>query len=323
VKASGGQVMSFSSLCGGLPAPEVAGANPIGYKFSWSPKGVLMAGRNPATYKKAGVLTEVKGPDLLSTAKPVMINNALAFDVLPNRDSTAFAELYGLADAPTFFRGTFRYRGFCDRMLALARLGLFEPGPIPALQGCAAWPCRCWLAQLLGLSAAKTITEEALQHALNSRLGDLADVGISFLIWLGLCGDGFLPGAAPADSPLDVVAQLLQRSETAYEQSERDMVVMQHELIVKRKGSSGLERHTSTLLEYGRPFGDSAMSRTVGITAAICAQLVLDTPTQFGSGVQRPLEKKWYDPVLERLEGEGIAMKEALEHIQDIPIAKL
>ena len=59
------------------------------------------------------------------------------------------------------------------------------------------------------------------------------------------------------------------------------------------------------------------------ITAAICAQLVLDTPRQFGSGVQRPLEKKWYDPVLERLEGEGIAMKEACELIHDIPSAKL
>ncbi len=35
------QVDSFVSYCGGLPAPEASG-NPLGYKFSWSPRGALM-----------------------------------------------------------------------------------------------------------------------------------------------------------------------------------------------------------------------------------------------------------------------------------------
>jgi len=29
------------SFCGGLPAPEASG-NPLGYKFSWSPRGALL-----------------------------------------------------------------------------------------------------------------------------------------------------------------------------------------------------------------------------------------------------------------------------------------
>ena len=37
----GGKVESFISYCGGLPAPE-ASDNPLGYKFSWSPRGALM-----------------------------------------------------------------------------------------------------------------------------------------------------------------------------------------------------------------------------------------------------------------------------------------
>jgi saccharopine dehydrogenase-like NADP-dependent oxidoreductase len=37
----GGKIESFVSYCGGLPAPE-ASDNPLGYKFSWSPRGALM-----------------------------------------------------------------------------------------------------------------------------------------------------------------------------------------------------------------------------------------------------------------------------------------
>ncbi len=43
VRAEGGKITTFQSYCGGLPAPE-ANDNPYGYKFSWSPRGVLLAG---------------------------------------------------------------------------------------------------------------------------------------------------------------------------------------------------------------------------------------------------------------------------------------
>jgi alpha-aminoadipic semialdehyde synthase len=41
VHTGGGKVESFVSYCGGLPAPEHSD-NPLGYKFSWSPRGVLL-----------------------------------------------------------------------------------------------------------------------------------------------------------------------------------------------------------------------------------------------------------------------------------------
>ncbi|RPJ40702.1 MAG: saccharopine dehydrogenase, partial [Candidatus Latescibacterota bacterium] len=53
VKKRGGTIKSFMSYCGGLPAPE-ANTNPFGYKFSWSPRGVLLAGKNSAKYLKDG-----------------------------------------------------------------------------------------------------------------------------------------------------------------------------------------------------------------------------------------------------------------------------
>jgi hypothetical protein len=46
--ALGGVVTSFTSNCGGLPSPEVASTTPFGYKFSWSPAGVIAATRNVA-----------------------------------------------------------------------------------------------------------------------------------------------------------------------------------------------------------------------------------------------------------------------------------
>ncbi|MDD3281611.1 MAG: saccharopine dehydrogenase C-terminal domain-containing protein, partial [Bacteroidales bacterium] len=48
IHAEGGKVEEFYSLCGALPAPECSQDNPFRYKFSWSPKGVVLAGNNNA-----------------------------------------------------------------------------------------------------------------------------------------------------------------------------------------------------------------------------------------------------------------------------------
>lgn len=331
VQAEGSEILRFSSLCGGLPAPEVAGANPIGYKFSWSPRGVLMASQNSACYMEAGVLREVAGQDLLSEGRPIMINNAFAMDVLPNRDSTVFAKLYGLQHIPTFFRGTLRFRGYCERMLALAKLGLLQPGPVANLKGATAGQSRRrWLAELLGASSAGPEAAEmlaqpaALIAALRARLaaghGKTMDqeVGLDFIAWLGLLKDEALPPGLPLDSPIDVVAHLLQRPETTFQPGERDLVVMRHELDARR-ADGVLERHVSMLVEYGEPNGTTAMSRTVGLTAAICAQLALESPQErFGAGVQRPLRAEWYEPVLTLLEAENIRLTERKEPLFEV-----
>ena len=57
----GGKVVSFRSLCGGLPAPEAAD-NPLQYKFSWSPRGVLSAGLNSSRYLENGKVGRRSSP---------------------------------------------------------------------------------------------------------------------------------------------------------------------------------------------------------------------------------------------------------------------
>lgn len=61
VHREGGKILSFLSYCGGLPAPENSG-NPLGYKFSWSPRGVLLALRNAARFYEDGKIVDVAGP---------------------------------------------------------------------------------------------------------------------------------------------------------------------------------------------------------------------------------------------------------------------
>jgi alpha-aminoadipic semialdehyde synthase len=48
------RVVSFASFCGGVPAPESAEGVPLGYKFSWSPRGVLSAALNGSRFKLGG-----------------------------------------------------------------------------------------------------------------------------------------------------------------------------------------------------------------------------------------------------------------------------
>ena len=68
-----GKVLSFTSYTGGLPAPD-ANNNPWGYKLSWSPRGVILAGRNAAKYLKDGEVVEIPGEDLFDHYIPFPVH---------------------------------------------------------------------------------------------------------------------------------------------------------------------------------------------------------------------------------------------------------
>jgi saccharopine dehydrogenase (NADP+, L-glutamate forming) len=98
----------LTSYCGGLPTPE-ASDNPLGYKFSWSFRGILLALRNAARYYKDGKGMDIASKDLMGTAKPYFIYPGYAFVAYPNRDSTPYKERYNIPEAQTIIRGTLRY----------------------------------------------------------------------------------------------------------------------------------------------------------------------------------------------------------------------
>lgn len=124
-RANGGRVTSFISYCGGLPAPE-ANDNPFGYKFSWSPRGVLLAGRNEARYLWEGREVVVPAEELFSHYKMIEIPGLGTFEGYPNRNSVSYLETYGIQGAKNMLRGTLRYPGWCLKLKKLSELGLLE-----------------------------------------------------------------------------------------------------------------------------------------------------------------------------------------------------
>lgn len=118
VQKEGGEITKFISYCGGLPAPE-ANDNPFGYKFSWSPRGVLLAGKNPAHYRWDGQEVDIKAGTLFDHygTMPVEVEGKkITFESYPNRDSMPYAKTYGIESTRTMLRGTLRNIGWCSTL---------------------------------------------------------------------------------------------------------------------------------------------------------------------------------------------------------------
>lgn len=67
LQAQNKQIVSFTSFCGGLPAPDVP-LVPLRYKFSWSPRAVLTATLNSAKYKLANQVGRYRALDRNSSS---------------------------------------------------------------------------------------------------------------------------------------------------------------------------------------------------------------------------------------------------------------
>ena len=127
VHAKGGKIREFYSYCGGLPAPDCAD-NPLGFKFSWSPRGAFLSQRNSATFLQNGQVIEITSDDLMATSKPYHVMKGYDFVAYPNRNSVPFREFYNIPEAHTVIRGSLRYAGNPAFVQALANLGWLEQG---------------------------------------------------------------------------------------------------------------------------------------------------------------------------------------------------
>jgi saccharopine dehydrogenase (NADP+, L-glutamate forming) len=297
VQGNGGEITSFRSWVGGLPAPE-ANTNPFGYKFSWSPRGVLLAGRNPARYLEDGQEVNIPGEELFDHHWPVEIPGLGVLEGYPNRDSLPYADIYGIPTAKTVFRGTLRNPGWCDTLKKMVELGLMELQEkdwdgltfkqfIGGLIGYQGDDVRGAVAEYLGLEVDSFILDN--------------------LAWLGLFDDDPLPLTHGA--PLDILT-LRMLEKMPYEEGERDMLVMQHEFIAAYPDHK--EQITATMIDFGIPGGDSSMSRTVGLPAAIASRMILEGEIT-RQGVLVPVVPDIYEPVLAELEHLDIFLKETAQ----------
>uniref|UniRef100_A0A3P8TIN7 Alpha-aminoadipic semialdehyde synthase, mitochondrial n=1 Tax=Amphiprion percula TaxID=161767 RepID=A0A3P8TIN7_AMPPE len=297
-KADGCIVESYTSFCGGLPAPECSD-NPLRYKFSWSPYGVLLNTISPAIFLKDNQVVSVPpGGSLMDSTTPMDFFPGFNLEGFPNRDSTKYSEPYGIETAHTLIRGTLRFKGFSKAMSGFVKLGLINSEPSPILQSTSApisW--KELLCQQMGLSS--SISHDAFEEAIFERIGQ-DDFRMDTLRWFGMLSDESVPHA---DSILAALAKHLE-AKLSFDKGERDMIVMRNDVGI-RHPTGELETKHISLVVYGDPSGFSAMAKTVGYPAAIAARMVLDGDIST-KGLVVPMTKEVYGLALARLREEGL-----------------
>jgi saccharopine dehydrogenase (NADP+, L-glutamate forming) len=138
VHSQGGKIKEFYSYCGGLPAPE-SNDNPLGMKFSWSPRGVFLSQCNSASFLKDGKRIDIPAADLMANAVPYHVVDGYNFLAYPNRDTVPFREFYGIPEAHTVIRGSLRYDGNPQLTRALLKTGWLDVEPKEWLSAAMTW----------------------------------------------------------------------------------------------------------------------------------------------------------------------------------------
>lgn len=296
VHSRNGKVLEFYSICGALPAPEAVD-NPFRYKFSWSPKGVVMAGNNDARYLKHGSEVFVPTAELFRHPASVEFKGVGKLDIYPNRDSISYIDIYGIPEVQTMMRGTFRYPGWCETLDAIKQLNLisYDKSDMSGMT----------YAQLL-MHQIGADTADHLRNKVATYLGvDVNAHALDALEWLGLFENK--PMNRGMESPFEVTSDLMiAKMELGYD--ERDMVAMQHTFLAEYPdGKKEIIR--SRMLDFGSPSTDTSIARTVALPAAIGVEMIMKGEITV-KGVFRPVIPEIYNPVLDALEKLDIRMEE-------------
>jgi saccharopine dehydrogenase-like NADP-dependent oxidoreductase len=286
VEKKGGKVVSFQSYCGGLPALQHNNL-PFGYKFSWSPRGVVMAGKNNGQFLEDGKVIFIPSKDLFKNYVIIDIEGMGSLEAYTNRDALPYKKLYGLHDAHTVFRGTLRNNGWCYAMKKAQELGLFDDAERQDLTGLS-------YSQMVGKLIGSEEYENIVADTARFLNLETHSTVIKNFKWLGLFDHDPVPDK---NNVMDIFCALLQKKLVMGE-NELDLIVLYHRFIAEFGGKE--ELITSTLIDNGIPNGDSAMSRTVSLPAAIATALILDGKINM-TGVHIPVQPEIYNPVLDEL----------------------
>lgn len=298
VHDEGGKVDEFYSLCGALCAPE-ASNNPFRYKFSWSPKGVVMASNNDATYLKNNKVVEIVTANLFKSPLKIDFPEIEEMEVYPNRNSLPYIDIYKIPEVKTMYRGTFRYKGWCDALDLLKNLNLTTYDVL----------------KVKGKSLPQIVAEinnfelDNLKNEIKNKF-KIADshLGLKAIEWLGIFDSTKIIFQENC-STFDIISDLMIEK-MMMDKSERDMVIMQHIFNISHKNGQK-ETIISKMVDYGNDKYTS-IAKTVALPAAMAVKLILEGEIK-ETGVQIPIEKSVYVPILNLLKQEGIFMIETRE----------
>jgi saccharopine dehydrogenase (NADP+, L-glutamate forming) len=291
----GGKVEGFYSLCGALPAPEAAD-NPLKYKFSWSPKGVVLASRNSALYLKNGKRVVIEPLNLFKDRFSYNFPGIEDLEVYPNRDSISYIDIYKIHEATTMYRGTFRYKGWCETLDAMKAINMLDD----TINDYSGMDYAGFIAERAGTDTVDLRKKVALKLGIPE-----GSVAMDSLEWLGFfSGEKMNYGKT---SPFEITAGRMI-DKMLISDNERDVVIMQHIFLAEYPGGKR-EVIKSSMLDFGSTATNTAVARTVALPASIAVKMILEKKINL-TGVYRPVVPEIYVPVLDELKTLGIDMKE-------------
>jgi saccharopine dehydrogenase (NAD+, L-glutamate forming) len=299
IKDKGGKMLLFESFTGGLVAPQ-SDNNLWNYKFTWNPRNVVLAGQGGAAeFIQEGKYKYIPYNRLFRRTEFIEVEGYGKFEVYANRNSLKYQSVYGLEDILTLYRGTIRKVGFSKAWNMFVHLGMTDDTyTIPNSENLS---YREFVNSFLPYSPTDSV-ELKLRHSLKIDQDDLMWNKIEVLDILNPTKTLDIKDATPAQG-----LQKILMDSWSLAPEDKDMIVMYHKFGYELEG----EKHQidSKMVAIGDDQHYTAMAKTVGLPVAIAALRILNkeitTP-----GVQLPLNKEVYEPILKELQEFGIHFTE-------------
>ncbi|MEY3498929.1 MAG: hypothetical protein RL308_598 [Bacteroidota bacterium] len=299
IRDKGGKMILFESFCGGLVAPE-SDTNLWNYKFTWAPRNVVLAGQGGAAkFIQEGTYKYIPYHKLFSRTEFMEVEGYGRFEAYANRDSLKYRSVYGLDDVLTLYRGTLRRVGFSKAWNMFVQLGMTDDSYI--MDDSETMNYRQFTNSFLPYHPTDSVE---IKLRLNLKI-DQDDVMWDKLLELDIFNPNKIVGLKNA-TPAQILEKILNDSWTL-QPNDKDMIVMYHKFGYE---INGVKRQTdSKMVCLGEDQTYTAMAKTVGLPVAIATLQILNgkitTP-----GVQLPITKEVYLPILAELETLGVVFKE-------------
>jgi saccharopine dehydrogenase-like NADP-dependent oxidoreductase len=299
VREMGGKVILFESFCGGLVAPE-SDNNLWNYKFTWNPRNVILAGQGgTAKFIQEGTYKYIPYNKLFRRTEFMDVDGYGRFEGYANRDSLKYRSIYGLEDAKTLYRGTLRRVGFSKAWHMFVQLGMTDDSYV--MENSETMSYREFVNSFLPYHPTDSV-ELKLRHILKI---DQDDNQWDKLIELDIFNPKKIVGLRNA-TPAQILEKILSDKWTLSPE-DKDMIVMYHKFGYILNGE--MKQIDSTMVCIGEDQTYTAMAKTVGLPVAMATLRILNgqitTP-----GVQLPINKEVYQPILKELEQFGVVFNE-------------
>jgi saccharopine dehydrogenase-like NADP-dependent oxidoreductase len=299
IKDAGGKMLLFESFCGGIVAPE-SDNNLWNYKFTWNPRNVVLAGQGGAAmFIQEGTYKYIPYHKLFRRSEFLEVKGNGKFEAIANRDSLKYRSVYGLDDIPTMYRGTIRKVGFSRAWNIFVQLGMTDDSY--TIEESENMSYRDFINLFLAYSPSDSV-ELKLRSYLKI---DQDDVMWEKLIELDIFNPTKKIGLKNA-TPAQMLQNILEESWTL-DENDKDMIVMQHLFGYELNGERFQIESSFVVLGENQTY--TAMSKTVGLPVGIAAVNILKGKIKT-PGVQIPISKEVYEPILKELEAHGIIFSE-------------